>query len=391
MAKQIIRYILIALITVLATSVAGAALFLYWQKSMPQPDTVVSKTTGYLYIGLVIPRSGPLTQIGDMVLSGAEMAVAQANGTREQGLRPFKLVIEDENADIPAKNRLSNDPRVSIIVGHITEISLESALPAYQEAGRPVILPVISDSDVTSYGQGNLFQLVPSDQAQARALAVFARQELKAKTALVIHEDSDYGRKQSGIFARAGGEDGGMKVEEVICPDDPEELLNLAKKVADQKPGVIFLALHARPAIYVAQALAKSDGKLTLLGTQALALDDTVAALNRLTDRAYVTLPVDPDQLSEKALDLTKEYQASHHSFPNWLTFLGYDAASLAVAALDRAGEKPERLRTYLEQVNSPDRPFKGLAGDYYFVAKGQGMGPSKVVRVQPSLLGKVP
>jgi branched-chain amino acid transport system substrate-binding protein len=391
MAKQIIRYVLIALITALATAVLGAALFLFWQKSLPQPGPTTDKTTGYLYIGLVIPRSGPLTQVGDMVLRGAEMAVDQANQALEPGGRPYKLIIEDESADIPVKNRLANDPRVSIIVGHVTEISLEAALPGYKESGRPVILPVITDSDVTSLDQGNLFRLVPSDEAQARALAVHAREDLKAGTALVIHEDSDYGRKQSGVFAKAAAENGGLKVEEVVCPDDPEELLILAEKVAGQKPDVVFLALHARPAIYVAQAMAKSGGQFTLLGTQALALDDTVAALSRLTDRAYVTLPLDPDRLSDKAQALTKEFEARHHSFPNWLTFLGYDAVSLAAAALHRAGEKPERLRIYLEQINSWDRPFKGVAGDYFFAPHGQGMGPVKVVRVQLSLLGKVP
>ena len=159
--RKIIRYILIALITALTTAVLGAALFLFWQKSVPQPETTATKTSGYLYIGLVIPRTGPLTPIGDLVLRGAEMAVEHANAALEQGSRPFKLMVEDEAVDIPAKNRLSNDPRVAIIVGHVTEASLEAALPAYEESGRPIILPVITDSGVTSLGQGNLFRLVP--------------------------------------------------------------------------------------------------------------------------------------------------------------------------------------------------------------------------------------
>ena len=177
----------------------------------------------------------------------------------------------------------------------------------------------------------------------------------------------------------------------MVCPDQPEELLSLAEKVGAEKPEVVFLALHARPAIYVAQALTKSGSKFTLLGTQSLALDDTVAALNRLTERAYLTLPVDPDRLGEKAQALSKEYEARYHSYPNWLTFLSYDAVSLAVAALDRAGEKPKRLCTYLDQINSWDRAFQGVSGDYCFAPHGQGMGPIKMVKVQPSLLGKVP
>ena len=165
---------------------AAAVFWLIWNfvgcddSSAPQP---VEKT-GYLYIGLVAPQSGPLEHLGRSLIRGAEMAVEAANAGRTASRRPVKLLIEDEAAlaKIPDKKRLANDPRVAIVAGHMMEKTLEQSANLYLSSGRPVLLPVISSDDAVALGRGWFYPMMPLDSEQAAALGRYAAESSKPDT-----------------------------------------------------------------------------------------------------------------------------------------------------------------------------------------------------------------
>lgn len=381
--RKIIDLSLLCLIFTLLLALAGCE-----EKPPPQPEK-----HGFLHLGLVIPQSGPLEPWGRSLARGAAMAVEKANTGRRDGQRLFKLLLEDEAnaAVIPEPKRLANDPRVPIIIGHLTERSLVKAAGLYLKSGRPVLVPVLSGADIPPLGQGLFYRLMASDPAQTQALAEFAREKLKVKRVLVIHEDSKSGRFLSDTFSKVLKKDSGAEIRQAIYPEDPDALLKLAEDAAAQKTDAVFLAVHARPAVYLAQALNKAGLKTVLLGTHALALTGAVSLLERLSKQALVSLPFNPLAPSEAGQAFSKAFEAKYHCFPDWLSVLAYDAVTLAMEAVDRAGEEPEKIKARLDQISAPEKAFHGLAGDYYFRSQGQGIGPVYIVKVTPALLGHLP
>ncbi|MEW6265288.1 MAG: ABC transporter substrate-binding protein [Thermodesulfobacteriota bacterium] len=356
-----------------------------------EPAVAPPEEKGYLYIGLVAPRSGPLVAVGDGLVQGAEMAVKEANDSSETRARPIRLLFEDEAAPLPAKKRLASDPRVPLLVGHVLERKLERSRGLYVKAGRPVLLPVLASSQAPALGEGLFFRIMASEASQAEALARFAREKRSAKSALIVHEDSRTGRLMAAAFNRVFSAEAQVRVETALYQAEQKEALALAGRAADFKPDVVFLALQTQPAIHLTQTFSEAGVKTVFLGTSTLAVSDAVAWLGRLPHFTYVCLPFNPEETGEAWQAFVQRYKRRHHRPPDWPGVAAYDAVKLAVKALDQAGDKPEAVRDYLNKLTGPPHIHHGLAGDYYFPSAGQGVGPVFVVQVKAALLGLVP
>ena len=250
---------------------------------------------------------------------------------------------------------------------------------------------MISVPDAVELGRGLFFRMMASEVDQAGLLAEYAVGKLKAKRVLVVREDSPIGLAAAQKFTEELKDRGGPAAEVLVFPSEAEGMEQLAARAADLKPNAVYLALHARPAVYVAQALARAEVKTTILGGHALALSDPVSMLGRLAEKAYVCLPLDPHAPSEAATAFIGRFQDKFKSFPTWPTITTYDAVTLAAEVLNETGESPEEAVTMLRQYVCPDRVFTGLAGDYCFRPGGAGLGPMAVVRADENLLGRVP
>ena len=347
--------------------------------------------TGYLYIGLVAPKSGPLAGLGESMIRGAQLAVDAANKDKAKGVRPVKLLIEDEIGKIPDQKRLANDPRVAVFVGYLTERALDQSREIYTRTGKPVILPVLTSQRVPEQAPGMFNRLIASDDRQAAELSVFARDTLKAKSVLIVHDNSDYGSRTTAAFQEALKTGNAVAVEDVLYPENEDDLVKLADRVAANPPDAVFLAMFAPKAINVVQALAAKQAKTVFLGTSVLGQNDTLPLLERLSEKSYLALPMNPLEPSEKSAAVIKEFEGKYHRAPNWISMVTYDATGLAVEALRQVGDEPAQVKKYLNDLAGAGRSWEGVAGTYRFGPQGQGVGPVYIVRAESSLLGRLP
>lgn len=361
-----------------------------------EPAPKIEKT-GYMYIGLVAPQSGPLKELGQDMVEGARMAVLDINKSRS-GKRPVKVLFEDETQTKERRQLLAHDPRVAILAGHLLEKSLKDRQETYIQAQKPLILPIIGTDKAPDLGGGLFFRLPASDLDQARSLAGYAVEKLHPQNVLIVFEDSNFGRGLSQSFSKGLEAESKIRITEYPYPTvtegqpaEAEGLAELAQKTAALNPDLIFLALHARQALFLAQTLSKKEVKAAFMGTYTLALNDAASFLSRLNNNIYISLPFDSSAATEGAKIFIKKYQAIHRQSPNWLTILTYDAVNLAAQALDQAGDEPVPLKQYLDSLNNSQKSFPGLAGQYYFKPQGRGLGPVYIVPLTLSLSGRLP
>jgi branched-chain amino acid transport system substrate-binding protein len=362
-----------------------------WPGCAEEPSPPAPKKTGYLYVGLVAPKSGPLTGLGESMIRGAELAVDAANEQRGEGVRPVKLMIEDELRPEPDRKRLAIDPRLMVFVGFLTEKALDESREVYIRAEKPVILPVVTSARAPEQAPGIYHRMVASDDRQAASLAEFARDELKVKSVLIVHDGSDYGNRTTAAFQKVLGTGESISVEDVSYPETPDDLAKLADRVAADPPGAVFLAMYAPKAVNVAQALSAKETKTVFLGTSVLGQNDTLPLLERLSEKFYLALPMNPLKPSDSAAALVKQYEGKYHRAPNWISFTTYDAVGLAVAAMREVGDEPGEVNRYLSGLADGNRSYDGVTGTYRFGPQGQGLGPVYIVRAESSLLGRLP
>ena len=124
----------------LIIAAAVAVLFYMFIGDTPQPASPIEKT-GYLYVGLVAPSSGPAVEYGRAMIRGAEMAAEDFNASHRDGQRPVKLIFENEAALESGSPQLVRDNRVAMVVGHLTERSLAAVRDEYLTFGRRCFCP----------------------------------------------------------------------------------------------------------------------------------------------------------------------------------------------------------------------------------------------------------
>src|SRR6185503_8016493 len=151
-----------------------------------------------LTIAVAQPLTGPQAGRGKDLLDGAKLAVDEINksGFKIAG-KPvtLELVSVDDKADTAVAKKVAQDlvdQKVFAVLGHLSSEITEATIPIYK-AGDVVQLFTSSAAELTKLGEGNTFRLVANDALQARAVASYATDTLRAKNGAMIHENSAYG------------------------------------------------------------------------------------------------------------------------------------------------------------------------------------------------------
>ncbi len=383
MENRKIKYIIIFFIVFFIISLAGCG----------RTEHSSLKKEGYLYLGLVVPLSGPLRPMGESVIRGAQLAVDAANTAGGIKGRPVKLRIEDETriTDMPDSQRLARDPRVVLIIGHLLESAFEASRRLYLESGLPVLLPFLSGDEVSLSDRGLFFRLMASDSAQAEALANYAAGTMKMRRFLIVRDGSAYGSSLSQAFMKAMKRYKKVSLKTIVYMDSTKRALASLREAAANKPEGVFLALDGRLAVSIVKTLSDQDARIVFLGTHALAFSDTAGFLSTLASHVFFSLPFDYRDNAPAGEKFTKAFKSCYHMLPNWLAVMANDAVNLGLEALAAAGDRPDRIREHLKSLDNPGKAFQGLAGNYYFGSKGRGIKPVFVTRLKPWLLNRLP
>lgn len=116
-------------------------------------------------IGLVAPFEGLYRAEGYDALYGVKMAVLEANASRELGEYRLELVaLDDKNLPaeaIVAASKVSLDPDVVGVIGHLSEETTLAAVPIYARHRLPLVIPIPVLENKNELGKG-AFELYPA-------------------------------------------------------------------------------------------------------------------------------------------------------------------------------------------------------------------------------------
>jgi len=355
-------------------------------------EPVAIENKGYICLGVVAPLSGMLRPAGLSLVRGAELAVRAAGGQGGVRGRPVRLLIEDETQTLrmPEKKRLARDPRVVLVIGHLMERTFADSRALYLKTDRPVLLPVLSPENISQAPKPLFFRLMSSDQDQVRALAAHAVSKLRVRRILAVHDGSAHGLEQVQTFVEAVGE-GSAEVRSLAFAEAGEAFEEFKRQAQAYRPEAVFTTLGGWQVVALGRFLSGLKPAPALLGGHGLALAEVAGFLARLLPETFLALPYDPGAASPAGRKFAESYRQAHHRAVDWVAVAGYDAASLALAALAQAGDDPQAIAGYLASLNGPSRSFEGLAGGYYFEAGGRGVHPAFVIRLTESVIRHLP
>jgi branched-chain amino acid transport system substrate-binding protein len=361
---------------------------------------VVVRPNEPIRIGYLLAESGTAVSLGQDSKGGIEIAI----DNRENGVlgHQIELVGRDTACDSTtgqaAAANLTADPTLIGIIGTTCSDVAEAVMPMIDEAGLVMISPSNTAPQLTAVThpwQNSYARTAHSNVLQGRVGAEFAYQVLGGRTAVILHDGSDYTRLLAQSFADRWQALGGgilLQTQIIVSQPDLEETLT---GLAFNPPDVIYLVLFEPEAIFVANGLVGKPAlaDISLLGTENLLLPDFPLAGGTAVEGMYVTgtavTGTDYDAfLAQWDVTYGQPPPGQFHAH-------AYDAANILLDAIEvsaRQGSDGTALigREALRQAIRAAANFPGLTGTLRCdaagdCATGEALGVYQITAVEIS------
>ncbi|MGL5978990.1 MAG: ABC transporter substrate-binding protein [Erysipelotrichaceae bacterium] len=330
-----------------------------------------SNSSDAVKIGVNLELSGAVASYGEAELSGIELAIEQANAAGGVLGKQIELVKLDNKSTadeaLSVFTKLATQDLVSVVIGPATSGATKATVPAANQYKVPVVTPSGTADDVTNDGtsaQAYAFRTCFKDSFQGVTLANFSYQNLGARRAVILGDSSsDYAKGLSENFETKFTADGGTIVlkESYVAGDKDFNAVLTRIKASIGEDDVLFIPGYYEEAGLIIKQAREMGITTPIVGADGF--DSPV--LNELATDAnlndvyfsghYSSLDED-----ENVVSFIADYKAKYGTEPNAFAALGYDAAKLAIDAINRAGTTtPETVKEALEQTVG----FVGVTG----------------------------
>ena len=299
-------------------------------------------------IGLLHPVSGALAYSGGQSRMGAMLAIDEINaagGIKSMGGAKLEGVLGDSQSrpevGVGEVERMQQEG-VSAYIGCF---SSAIALPATQAAAKyntPFLIDVGVSDALVSRGLKNVFRLAPGngkcvEDAFAGLAEVNKAAGGVAKTAVLVHEDSEFGTSTAKLLAaKISGI--GLEVKEVLPHASPtRDFTNMVLRIKGIKPDIVIMSNYQNEYVLMARTLYQQKvdlaGMFSVLGGgfNYKFIKEQPEVAQYMMDFNHWYNPRNP-----KALEMRKRVEAKDTLF-TFEVYCSYNAIKLYASALEQA------------------------------------------------------
>lgn len=318
-------------------------------------------------IGGDLELTGNVATFGTSVYNAVQLAFDDQNKKGGVLGKQLKLVTADNKSDAgestAAATKLITQDKVVALIGAVTSSNTLAASPVATDNKIPLVTPTATNAKVTvENGQLKpwIFRSCFLDPFQGRVAANFAATNLKAKKAAVfIDQKDDYSKGLAEEFIRVFESTGGTITAKEQYVGGDRDFRPTLTRIKASNPDIVFV-----PGYYSEVGLIVKEGRemgITVPfvggdGWDSAKLPELAGAAN-LNNTYFVNHMWAEDPATKPFVE---EYKAKYNTEPDALAALGYDAAKMVIAAIEKAGSTDSaKIREALEKT----KDFQGVTG----------------------------
>ena len=356
---------------------------------------------GTIKIATQSPLSGGQAALGEGIKNGAQLAIEQLKGPIEALGFKVELVPFDDQAkpDVGVANakQLVTDPDILAVIGHLNSGVAIPASETYKDYDLVMVSPANTNPCITDRGYLVTHRVCGRDDVQGAVAAEFAFNELKVKTAFVIHDKTPYGQGVAEFFKKRfeelGGRVLGFEGTEEKAAFDP-----LITAIQGVNPELIFFGgIYDQAGVFFKQAREKGV-QAPFLGPDGMDSPELAKIAGEAVVGMHYTTVAGPPTIYEGAKKFIDDYKARFGRDPEPFSAQAYDATALVLKAIEAAiqeagGQKPSR-RAVAEKVRAT-KDFQGITAVVTFDERGDPVKSKyfviEIVSGNPDEWGKNP
>jgi branched-chain amino acid transport system substrate-binding protein len=328
--------------------------------------------------------TGSEATFGQSTSEGVNLAFSEQNKAGGVKGKRLKLITLDNQGKPEearaAVQRLITQDRVVAVIGEVASSRSLAAAPVAQQYKVPMISPSSTNPKVTEVGD-YIFRVCFIDPFQGLVMAKFARNEIKkSKVAILRDVKSDYSTGLADVFVaefkKMGGEIVGDESYQAGETDFKAQLTQLKGK----KPEAIFVPGYYTEVGLIARQARQLGMNIPLLGGDGWDSEKLSELGQDAIKGSYFSNHYTTESTEPAVVDFIKKYRDSYRGkTPDGLAALGYDAAKILIAAMERTTEiTPTAIRDELAKTKN----FVGVTGVISIDEKRNATKSAVVVQV---------
>ena len=292
-------------------------------------------------IGFNVPLTGFAAADGKSALTGAQLAVEQANAEGGIDGKMIELVVYDDQASpkesVPIATKLATQDKVNIAISGSYSGATRAAAGVFQANGIPYIAAYAVHPGITRSGDF-VFRTSFVGEVQGRAGAKLSGDILGKKRAVLITLKNDFGKSLAAGFKEAAGKFGVTIVAEYEYSIKDRQFGPIVSKVKADNPDVIYASGYFFTAGPLVSQLRAAGIEVPIIGQEGYDSQKFIEIAGAAAEGTIITtsLDRDSDQAETKAFIAAFEKKAGYKV--DMVAASGHTAVMVAVAAMRLAG-----------------------------------------------------
>ena len=305
--------------------------------------TNTTASGGTIKIGVVTPLTGQTSTFGQSAQKGLQLLQEETNNGSGILGKKIEFIFSDDEGKaataVTVGQKLINSDKVVGIVGPLTSTCANSLAPICQQDQIPMVTGTGTNSKITQAGD-YIFRTCFIDPFQGQAVATFAADDLKAKTAAIVYNNGDdYSKGLADAFKEYFTKKGGTIVDSETYNTGDKDFNAQLTKVAPKNPDVMFLPDYYNTVAVIAKEARAAGIKATFLGGDGWDSSELFSIGGDAVDGSYFSNHYSPDDTSAEVVNFIKAYKAKYNNeVPDAMAALNYDAGKVLLQSITKAG-----------------------------------------------------
>ena len=343
-----------------------------------------TKSQNEILVGEYGSLTGGTATFGLSTNKGIKMALDEVNDKGGVKGKKIKLITLDDQGKsdeaAAAVTRLITQNNVVAVIGEVASSLTEAAAPVAQKYKIPLITPSSTNPDITK-GRDYVFRVCFIDPFQGFVMAKFAWENLKLKKMAVFRDKANlYSTGLADAFIEAFKKMGGTIVVDLSYQEKDIDYKAQLTQMKAKGPEGIFIPGYYTEVGLIARQAVQLGLKVPLLGGDGW--DST--RLHEIGKEAinghYYSNHYSTESTDPTVQEFIKKFKARYSEVPDGLAALGYDAAKILVAAMERTTDVTSKnIREELTKT----KDFAGVTGKISIDKNRDAVKPAVVVQVE--------
>lgn len=338
-------------------------------------------------LGCIAPLSGPLSEYGEKIVRGVEMAIDEYN---QQHGASVDVVLFDsmgvpENAQKGVES-LAYQEKVAAIIGPLLTSTAMTSASIAERIGIPLFTPTASGKGLTETGDF-IFRNCLTNYDQVEALANYAVKEMGLMRYGIFSPLNPYGRDMVSLFASKIDSLGG-KIEVIEYYDQEDtDFKEQIFRINQVKPDALFIPdFHEKITLIAGQIRfygpeedKEEEEPIQLLGPN-LWYDEKIVKEDEIyVEGAIVSVDFYPESNDTKAGLFCSNFKDRYGESPKLVSALSYDVTNMLLEASNGGQASWDMIRDRLYQIQN----FPGVSGKTTILPSGESKKEVTLVQIQ--------